>query len=124
MEFIDLNDDNFVLYAAKHYENPTCSPLDEFYDDLQRFKYIKRLFSRYEANGELRERLILNHLIVLYNVFGIDATTRMLLFRIDQEYYSILKTFLVYLNYLPNHQMVATGLEEPIITKLRNLQCQ
>jgi hypothetical protein len=71
-EYID--NDNFILFAAKHYENPQCYDSDEFYDDLKRFKYIKRLFGKYEESGELRERLILNHLIILYNVFGNIAT--------------------------------------------------
>ncbi|CAB4143589.1 hypothetical protein UFOVP447_184 [uncultured Caudovirales phage] len=96
-DFID--DDNFVLFAAKHYDNPQCYDAEEFYDDLKRFKYLKRLFGKYEESGELRERLILNHLIILYNVFG-DVATKMLFYKLD-GYYSYLLPFLVLLHRLP-----------------------
>lgn len=99
MNHEDLDDSNFVLYAAKHYDNAQCYDADEFLDDLKRFKYLKRLFGKYEETGELRERLILNHLIILYNVFGNEAT-RMLFFKLT-GYYSYLKPFLVLLNRMP-----------------------
>ena len=95
-----IDDSNFILYAAKHYDNPQCLNTEEFYDDLKRFKYLKRLFGKYDEAGELRERLIINHLIVLYNVFGIHAT-KMLFLKLD-SYYSYLKPFLVLLNYMPD----------------------
>jgi hypothetical protein len=95
-----LDDNNFVLFAAKHYDNPQCYDTEEFYDDLKRFKYLKRLFGKYEETGELRERLILNHLIILYNVFG-DITTKMLFYKLD-GYYSYLIPFLVLLHRLPD----------------------
>ena len=76
-----IDETNFMLYAARHYNNPSCFDTLEFYEDLNRFKYIKRLFSRYDESGELKERLILNHIIILYNLFGIDATTRLLFFK-------------------------------------------
>lgn len=94
-----IDDDNFVLFAAKHYDNPQCYDAEEFYDDLKRFKYLKRLFGKYEESGELRERLILNHLIILYNVFG-DTATKMLFYKLD-GYYSYLVPFLVLLHRLP-----------------------
>ena len=94
-----IDDDNFVLFAAKHYDNPQCYDAEEFYDDLKRFKYLKRLFGKYEETGELRERLILNHLIILYNVFG-DTATKMLFYKLD-GYYSYLVPFLVLLHRLP-----------------------
>ena len=75
-----LDDSNFLLYAASNYDNPQCYDTDEFYDDLKRFKYLKRLFNRYKETGELKERLILNHLIVIYNVFGPMPATRLLFF--------------------------------------------
>lgn len=108
--FDTLDESNFLLYAAKHYDNPHCYETVEFYDDLNRFKYIKRLFNRYIEAGDLRERLILNHIIVLYNVFGIDATTRMLFLKLE-GYYPYLKPFLVLLNYLPEvvHNINETG---------------
>ena len=88
-----------MLYAAKHYDNPQCFDTLEFYEDLSRFKYIKRLFNRYEESGELKERLILNHLIILYNVFG-SVTTRMLFFKLD-GYHHMLKPFILLLGFLP-----------------------
>jgi hypothetical protein len=96
-----LNDDNFLLYAMNHYDNPQCHSIDEFEDDLKRFLYIKKLFSRYKNSDELRERLILNHIIVLYNVFG-DAVTNMLFFKIEKEDWPLLTTFLVYVNRMPD----------------------
>lgn len=95
-----LNDSTFLLYAAKHYDNPSCADMEEFHDDLNRFKYIKRLFTKYKAGGELKERLVLNHIIVLYNLFG-DATTRMLFFKLDGQW-QYLKPFLVAVNRLPD----------------------
>lgn len=95
-----LDDNNFILFAAKHYDNPQCHDTVEFYDDLKRFKYLKRLFGKYQESGELRERLILNHLIILYNVFG-DNATRMLFLKLN-DYYPYLKPFLVLLGYMPD----------------------
>ena len=100
MQYEKLDDDNFVLYAAKHYDNAQCHDTEEFLDDLKRFKYIKRLFGKYEESGELRERLILNHIITLYNVFGNEATK--LLFVKLKGYYHYLKPFLVLLNRMPD----------------------
>lgn len=94
-----ISDLNFILYAAKHYDNPQCYDTNEFHDDLKRFKYIKRLFGKYEESGELRERLIINHIIILYNVFG-EAATRMLFYKLV-GYYHYLKPFLVLLNHMP-----------------------
>jgi hypothetical protein len=96
-----LNESNFLLYAAKHYDNPQCYDTEEFFDDLNRFKYLKRLFNRYEESGDLKYRLILNHLIILYNVFGPIATTRMLFFKLKEQY-KFLKPFLVLLGYMPD----------------------
>jgi hypothetical protein len=95
-----LDETNFLLYAAKHYENPQCYDTVEFYDDLKRFKYIKRLFNRYVEEGDLKERLILNHIIVLINVFGPEPTAKMLFLKCKglEEY---LKPFLLFLNILP-----------------------
>ena len=100
MNFNDLTERNFILYAAHHYQNPHCTGIDEFYDDLKYFKYLKRLFNRYIKGGELKTNLILNHLILLYNVFG-ESATRMLFFKMSDRYWSIMKPFLIQLNYLP-----------------------
>lgn len=96
-----VNDDNFLVYAMNHYDNPQCHSIEEFEEDLQRFLYIKKLLSRYKNNGELRERLILNHIIVLYNLFG-DALTNMLFYKIEEEYWPQLVTFLVCLERMPD----------------------
>lgn len=95
-----VNEDNFVLFAAKHYNNPQCYDTEEFYDDLNRFKYIKRLFNRFEQTGELKERLILNHILILYNIFGSAAT--LMLFVKLKGHYPLLKPFLVLINRMPD----------------------
>jgi hypothetical protein len=99
--FDDLSDDNFMIYAMKCYESPNCV-MSEFEGDIKRTKYLKRLFRRYKVTKSLKERLILNHIILLNNVFGPEATTRILFYRIDERDYDILKTFLLYLNIVPN----------------------
>ena len=98
--FDELNEDNFTMYAAKCYTSPNCL-MSEFEGDLKRTKYLKRLFRRYKITKSLKERLILNHIILLNNVFGPEATARILFFRTDEKDYDVLKTFLLYLNILP-----------------------
>jgi hypothetical protein len=98
----ELTEDTFLLYAAKHYDNPNCHDVTEFYDDLKRFKYLKKLFQRYRTNGELKERLILNHIIVLNNIFGTPACSNMLMMKLV-EYSIEIKPFLVLLNILPEN---------------------
>ena len=102
MEFDDLNEKNFLLYAMKYYDNPQCVEVEEFNDDLKKIKYIKRLFNQYATEGVLKERLLLNHIIVFYNVFSVEAATRILFFKLEEEIWPMLKTFLFYLNFLPN----------------------
>ena len=119
--FDELTEDNFTLFAAKHYNNPQCLDIAEFQDDLARFRYIKRLLRRYTQTGELQERLILNHLIIIYNVFGIEAANRMSFYRIEQELWPALKTFLIYLNYLPTTERVEIPLDMKIATILRHI---
>lgn len=99
--FDDLNDDNFLIFAMKAYDSPNCI-MSEFEEDLKRIKYIKRLIKRYKTTGELKERLILNHLIILSNVFGTKNSVRMLFYKTDEEDYDILKTFLLFLDYMPS----------------------
>ena len=117
--FEELNDDNWIMYASKYYRNVQCTSVEEFYDDLQRFKYLKRLFKRYLNNDDLQERLILNHIIVLNNVFGIEETNKMLFYKIDKDQWPILKTFLVYLNFLSEDAYVEIPLDQNIIKVLR-----
>jgi|TARA_R110002167_G_scaffold266042_1_gene472783 hypothetical protein len=100
MIFDDLNEKNFLLYAMKEYDNPQCVQVEEFYDDLKKVKYIKRLFNQYLNDGVLKERLLLNHIIVFYNVFPVRSATRILFLKIEEEFWPILKTFLVYLSYM------------------------
>jgi hypothetical protein len=98
--FDDLNEDNFMMYAMKCYESPNCV-MSEFEGDIKRTKYLKRLFRRYKVTKTLKERLILNHIILLNNVFGPEVTSRILFYRIDERDYDILKTFLLYLGIMP-----------------------
>ena len=98
--FDDLNEENFMMYAMKSYTSPHCV-MSEFEGDIKRTKYLKRLFRRYKVTKTLKERLILNHIILLNNVFGPEVTSRILFYRIDERDYDILKTFLLYLNILP-----------------------
>jgi hypothetical protein len=98
----NLNDDNFMIYAMKCYDSPNCI-MSEFEEDLKRIKYIKRLIKRYKTTGELKERLILNHIIILSNVFGTRNAVRMLFYKLDEQDYQILKTFLIFLDYMPDY---------------------
>jgi len=125
----DLTEENFVMYALRNYDNPGCSGMSEFLDDLKRFKYIKRLL-RKGTPGDLKERLILNHIIVLGNLFGVEATTKMLFFKIEDKYWSDIKTFLVFLNYMPLKVILSKNFEiinddipvnEEIYNKLKKL---
>jgi hypothetical protein len=97
----ELTEENFVMFAMKHYDNPACKGMVEFEDDLKKFRYLKRLFRKYTAGKGLKERLIVNHLVVLYNLFGPEPTTRMLFLKIEKKYWSQLKSFLVFLNVMP-----------------------
>lgn len=111
-----LTPNNYIMFAMKHYDNPQCLDIEEFYSDLNRIKYLKRLFKRYQTTGELKERLILNHIIVLSNVFGIVPCARLLFFRMEPEYHEILKTFMVFLNVLPEGDDIRKIEEADIIS--------
>jgi hypothetical protein len=102
MIFNELNEDNFLLFAIKNYENPQAVTKEDFEKDLNHFKYIKRLLKRYKKSGELKTHLILNHFIILYNIFG-EATTPMLFFKIEKELWSSIKSFIIFLNRLPEY---------------------
>lgn len=126
---VSLNEKNFLIYAIKNYDNPECMGLNEFKEDLNRIVYLKRLFRRYHNKKELKEKLILTHLITFYNVFGVEAATKILLYKIEKNLYYILKTFLIYLNYVSlqkisyneNKDFVAALMDPKIITILRNI---
>ena len=103
--FKEITKDNWLLFAQQNYDNPTLEKEEEFYDDIKRFKYLKRLFRKYEVQGDIKIRLVLNHLVVLQNVFGVEAACTLLLFKIDKEYWPMLKAALVYLEYLYPHEL-------------------
>ena len=105
MIFDDLNEKNFLLYAMKEYNNPQCTDVEEFNDDLKKIKYIKRLLNQYVSEGVLKERLLLNHIIVFYNVFPPAAATRILFFKIEERFWPILKPFLFYLKLIPEDRI-------------------
>jgi hypothetical protein len=131
MKFDDLNDDNFLIFAMKEYHNIQCLDTEEFYDDLKKIKYIKRLFNVYENTGQLKERLILNHLIIFFNMFGVEAGVRILFFKTEQKFWPMLKTFLIFLDRMPDSVQSIRGniiissnilLDEGIITRLRAIK--
>ena len=100
-----ISDENFTLFAAHKYQNPACESEEEFYEDLNRVKYIKRLFRKYKDSGVLKERLLLNHIIVLNNLFGAEAASTLLFFKIEIEHWSALKSFLRFLNIMPEQDL-------------------
>lgn len=119
--FDELNNANFELYAAKYYRNLQCLSPDEFYEDLAKFKYVVRLLRRYRESGVIQERLLLNHIITIYNVFEIHAANKMIFHRVDTDLWPALKTFLVYLNYLPENLHKNINIDLSIATKLKDL---
>ena len=124
-----LTEETFLLYAAKHYDNPQLYNEEEFYDDLKKFKYIKRLFNKYSETGELKERLILNHIVVLTNVFGPDAAVKLLFLRLP-EYLHYLKPFLLLLSILKDkvevnnivHLTTNISMDKTIVERLRDIR--
>ena len=118
--FDNLTKDNIVLYAIKHYHNPSCEGINEVYDDMKRFKYIKRLFRKYKDSGVLKERLLLNHIIILNNLFGADAASTLLFFKIEIEHWSALKSFMEFLNIMPENNL--THIENDELVKQRLLE--
>ena len=131
MIFDDLNDDNFLMFAMREYNNMQCTDVEEYYDDLKKIKYIKRLFNVYKNNGLLKERLILNHFIIFYNVFTVQAGTRILFYKIEKDFWPMLKTFLIYLDRMPDKVDSIRGevilasdikLDDGIISRLRSIK--
>lgn len=118
---MEINESNFILYAAKHYENYHENNTEDFYSDLKRTKYLKTLFKRYYENDDLQERLILNHIIILCNVFGVACGVNILFFKMEREYYPMLKSFLVFLNYIRDDTKVEVPLDPFVVNKLREI---
>lgn len=102
MRFDELNEDNYIIFAIKHYENPQAITQEDFFEDMKRFKWIKRLLNKYKNTGDLNTHLIINHFMSLYNVFG-EATTPLLFYKINKELWGVLKTFVLYLGRLPEY---------------------
>ena len=119
--FERLNEENFLLYAANNYKNPNCTDAEEFYDDLNRFKYIKRLLGRYYNDDDLQERLILNHIVILANVFGIEATVKMLWYKVNKKHWPVIKAMLIYLNYITDKEKMDVPLDPLIVERLRKI---
>ena len=119
--FEELNDENFTLFAIRHYDNPQCTSTEEFYEDIRRFRYLKRLLKRYKKTGELRERLILNHLIVLCNLFGVDNTIKMLEFKLEKEFWPTIKTCLLYLVYVNEDWRQDIAMDKEVVKRMREM---
>ena len=109
------------MYAIKHYDNPQCEGEKEFHDDMKRFKYIKRLFKKYSLGGQLKERLLLNHIIILRNLFGTEACVTLLLFKTQNEYLSVLKSFLIFLNMIREDELTDIESDSYVLEALRIL---
>jgi hypothetical protein len=125
-----LTSNNYIMYAMKNYDNPQCVDIDEFYSDINRIKYLKRLLKRYKTTGELKDRLVLNHVIVLSNVFGVVPCARLLFFRMEEEYHEIVKTIMVFLNIMPEGDdikkveeadILALGIDNEVADLLRKI---
>jgi hypothetical protein len=116
-----LNEKNLPLYAAKHYYNPSFSDIDEFHEDLKRFKYIKRLVNRYLETGNLADRLLLNHIIVIFNVFGIEPALNMLKVKLEERHWPVIKPFLIYLNYVKNDELTGIEMDDKVVAFLRKI---
>jgi len=121
MIFNELTEKNLFLYAAKHYKNPKFADIDEFYEDLKRFKYIKRLLNRYLETDDLAERLLLNHFIVVFNMFGIEAALNILDLKLENKHWPVVKPFLIFLNYIKNDQYTGIAMDPHVINELRKI---
>ena len=119
--FKKITSENIMMFAIKHYDNPHCEGEKEFHDDMKRFKYIKRLLRKYKDTDVLKERLLLNHVIILRNLFGVEACVTLLLFKIQQEYWSTLKSFLLFLNMIREDELRDIKEDKNVLEILRKL---
>lgn len=122
MDIDTLTDENFVYFAFQEYQNPQCVSLEEFNKDLTKFKYIQKCLGRHRKTGKITERLILNYLITIANLFGIEASKKMLEFKISKEYWPALKPFLVYLGYVTASEYVDVKMDQNIVDTLRKFR--
>ena len=116
-----ITNENVMMFAIKHYDNPQCEGEKEFYDDMKRFKYIKRLLRKHKDTSVLKERLLLNHIIVLHNLFGSEACVTLLLFKIQREYWSTLKSFLLFLNIIRYDELQNVNEDKQVLKILGKL---
>jgi hypothetical protein len=119
--FDELTSKNFELYAARHYRNNQCLDIKDFYEDMSRFSYVLRLLRKYKDTNEINTRLVLNHIITIYNLYDISAANKMMFFKIDDDLHSVVKTFLIFLNYLPESQQGNTKLDLQIAKELQEI---
>ena len=119
--FDEITEGNLIVFAAKNYYNPKCIDEEEFLEDLNRFKYIKRLVNKYHESGNLSDRLILNHLIVIFNVFGISPAIRILKLKLNEKQWPVIKPFLVFLKYIKNEELTRIPMDQNVIEKLRKI---
>ena len=122
VDFSTLTPENINMFAIKHYDNPLCVDEKEFLDNMKRFKYLKRLFRKYETSKDLKMRLVINHIIILANVFGVDAATTLLFFKIERNHWPLLKTFLVFLGYMPENDLIDTPIIHTVLGNLGQIQ--
>ena len=116
-DFKILTPETIDIFAKRHYDSPGAGK-EEFEDDMKRFKYLKRLVRKYDTSKEFKARLIINHIIILANVFGIDAASTLLFFKIDKQHWSLLKTILIFLNYMPENEMVDVQINQNVMIEL------
>ena len=119
-DFKILTPETIDIFALRHYDNRGASR-EEFDDDMNRFKYLKRLFRKYDITKEFKSRLIINHIIILANVFGVEAATTLLFFKIDKQHWSILKTVLIFLNYMPEDEMIDLDIDQNVMEELKRI---
>ena len=117
----ELTENNLILFAAQNYRKPNFSDIEEFYEDLNRFKYIKRLLNRYIESGKLAERLILNHVIVIFNAFDVNPTLKMLEYKLNDEQWKVIKPFLVFLRHIKNDEYIKVPMDKNVVEALRKI---
>ena len=120
-EYVDVTEENYIIVAAKHYNNSQCSNTDEFYEDLNRIKYIKRLINRYHDTGDLSDRLLMNHIIVFCNVFTIPIGIKLMALKLEYKYWSVIKPFLVKLNYILPDDLTGINMDPTVVGALRKI---